>query len=85
MYRGCNSDATFVNSLRADDGTFVQCSEDGCNDQQLYQKPTLSCAKCNDSTECAFGQNESTITLCNQNVLFGRDENCFIHSFNGMC
>lgn len=58
-------------------------SSHGCNDQFLVRKAELSCVKCKDDTECAYGQNDAEkIERCENNVDFQKYETCFIRSFN---
>lgn len=59
------------------------CSSHGCNDQFLVRKAELSCVKCKDDTECAYGQNNAEkIELCENNVDSQKYETCFIRLFN---
>lgn len=88
MFRGCLSDSTHIRLECENDninkqGTCVKCSGSGCNSQPKVRKAELSCAKCSDTKECAFGQNSSTAIVCLNDVVFGEEESCFVHALPG--
>lgn len=88
MFRGCLSDATEERLLCEGSnedglGSCVKCTTNGCNNQPKFIPPQLSCVKCSDWKECAYGQDASTATACVKDVLFGSKETCFVHSING--
>ena len=57
MYRGCITDSKDSRLLcQLGMGRCGICSEDGCNDQPLFIEPELSCYKCENSTDCGYGQ-----------------------------
>lgn len=89
MFRGCFSDTTEARMLcgRIDlheHGTCIRCSSDGCNDQQKFLKPELSCVNCKDSDECAYGQNSADAIPCTKDIVLGDQETCFTHSISSM-
>lgn len=51
--------------------------QSGCNNQKKFRKPQLSCVKCNDREECAFGQDPTAAIACEKDVVFGDVETCF--------
>lgn len=55
----------------------IKCSENGCNKQSTYKQPTLSCVRCSDSVECAFGENLSKSSACIRNVSLSDKESCY--------
>lgn len=88
MFRGCLSDASDVRLKceKSDErnlGTCVKCSGSGCNNQPKVAKSKLSCFKCIDSKECAFGQNGTDPVSCVDKVPFGIQESCYTHAIKG--
>lgn len=57
--------------------TCEKCSENACNNQPKFKKPTLSCIHCEDSQKCAFGQTEENSIECKNDVIFSTEESCF--------
>lgn len=85
MFRGCLSDPTEPR-LECDinkHGNCVKCTGNGCNDQPKVKPSELSCMKCMDSKECAYGQRSSPAFNCLNNVIFGNKESCFVHTLPG--
>ena len=88
MFRGCLSDSTPIR-LECDaegdkkQGHCVKCTGSGCNDQPKVKPAKLSCVKCSDTEECAFGQNSSSAITCLTDVTFGDEESCFVHRIPG--
>lgn len=58
------------------------CDGNNCNNRTLYRASFKSCVKCNDDTECAFGQDSGKTENCTMGVYFGRIESCFVRSFD---
>lgn len=59
MHRGCMTDSKDTRLLcEQNPERCVVCDESGCNDRPLFVEPELSCFKCRDSTDCAYGQVE---------------------------
>lgn len=88
MYRGCMSDGSEPQlkcglATEHGKGKCVKCSKPGCNDQPKLAKPKLSCLKCSDDKECAFGQESSEAEPCKNDVKFGEEETCFTHAISG--
>lgn len=86
IFRGCLSDSSEPRLLceRGDEfGKCVKCPSSGCNNQSKFRKPQLSCIKCSDSENCAFGYDPSAAEPCTQDVTFGDEESCFVHKIEG--
>lgn len=88
MFRGCWSDSTPARlecGAKADtkQGKCVTCTASGCNDKPKVKPTELSCVKCLDSKECAFGQSSSSPITCMNDVAFGDEESCFVHKIPG--
>lgn len=88
MYRGCLSDSSQARLMCGLDetdqrGVCVKCSTSGCNNQPKFDKPRLSCLKCQNDKECAFGQDASRARRCIKDLMFGDEETCFTQVING--
>ncbi|XP_055308419.1 uncharacterized protein LOC129572481 [Sitodiplosis mosellana] len=88
MFRGCLSDSTPIRlecEAYGDNkqGNCVKCKGSGCNDQPKVKQAELSCTKCSDAKECAFGQSLSAAIVCLNDVTFGDQESCFVHTIPG--
>lgn len=88
MYRGCLSDSSEARLMcelngKHQNGTCRRCSGSGCNDQPKFGRPELSCVKCNNDRECAFGQDAAKAQQCTEDVMFGEEETCFVHAISG--
>lgn len=82
VVRGCLSDSTNESKICKDYEIFdhdvcIKCSVTGCNKHSTYRQPTLSCVKCSDSEECAFGENLSKSSECIKNVSLNDKESCY--------
>lgn len=84
IYRGCLSDSS-NERLMCDQsekhqlGVCSTCTGSGCNKQPKFQKPKLSCLKCDDEKSCAYPQKSFDAEPCQKNVLFGDEESCFTY------
>lgn len=83
IFRGCLTDSTNSRLLCEQDGTTcVKCSLSGCNNQPKFKDPSLSCVKCNDTTDCAYGQNLNAAEVCQNSVPFAVSESCYMRIVN---
>lgn len=83
MHRGCFSDQSLARSqCDKNDVKCNKCLTDGCNNEPMFKAPTLSCMRCNDSAECAFGADNSKRYKCSRGPLFGEVETCYILTTN---
>lgn len=62
----------------------IKCAKFGCNDVPKIRPAELSCIQCSGSTECAFGFEKDSATLCKGKVQLGSEESCYITHDNGM-
>lgn len=87
MYRGCLGDESTARLMCEKNdpaiGKCVKCSEDGCNNQPKLKKAEISCVKCNDAIDCAYGQVSANASDCIKDVIFGNEESCFTQSLSG--
>lgn len=82
VFRGCLSDpkdprflCELANTYK--NATCLMCHESGCNSEPKLTPAKLSCVKCNDENECAFGQRSTKLTACKNDVEIGSEETCF--------
>ncbi|XP_055309596.1 uncharacterized protein LOC129573251 isoform X2 [Sitodiplosis mosellana] len=82
MHRGCMTDSKDSRLLcEKNQERCAICGENGCNDRPLFVEPELSCFKCRDSIDCAYGQiGQEKLVECTMPVRFGTEESCYIRS-----
>lgn len=88
MYRGCLSDPSEARLMceldaKHQNGTCKKCATSGCNDEPKFDRPKLSCVKCSNDEECAFGRDAAEAKQCTKDVMFGEKESCFVHAISG--
>lgn len=78
LHRGCTNDESSISKLCLNEPSkFEICDGHGCNDRALNKVPSRTCIKCQDDTECAFGQISDKVKQCDMGVYWGRQEACF--------
>ncbi|XP_049279811.1 uncharacterized protein LOC125762096 isoform X2 [Anopheles funestus] len=80
-FRGCVSDPVAANPCIEHPDLCVRCgSESACNTEPSTRSNELICAQCARAIEC---EEAVRYERCTQQVLLGRQDSCYVHSFAG--
>ncbi|KAG5684539.1 hypothetical protein PVAND_013766 [Polypedilum vanderplanki] len=78
--RGCLSDSNIYTDLCTSNTSHCDiCSTPNCNNKSVKRSPSLSCIKCDSSSDpkCLWGFSESSAMPCLRDLYFYEEESCF--------
>lgn len=81
-YRGCyNAEDAGTAYCMAHLDKCLACSTPGCNNNPSYSESTLTCHKCDSTTDsnCEYSQEGQASARCEYNTFLGVTEQCYTH------